>query len=241
MTNLYTSVWCCDGWTSSFSRVDNVGRWEIVPTQTRQFESRQRMHVSHQPGGSIGKQSHWLSGPLHANTHVVWSRSFIDASLSIRRTNQPGTYHLVVTRTYQEGEAQLLEDDAESQFAATDRIVVCLIKSESRLTLASIDSDSDERSFLLDSSLFLSLGPTLDPSAHEAPPLSFTWLDPDGDGPDDEFEFVLPADFAESGAEEFERLSWRCMWEKQEDREWPTDQREADQVEARLEDMFKVE
>ena len=52
-------------------------------------------------------------------------------------------------------------------------------------------TDSDERSFLLDSGLFLSLGPSLDPSSaaseSQSTPLSFTWLDPDGDGPDDEF------------------------------------------------------
>lgn len=105
-------------------------------------------------------------------------------------------------------------------------------------------TDSDERSFLLDSSLFLSLGPSLDPSSATSPSvLSFTWLDPDGDGPDDEFEFVLPSDgsVSASQAEEFERLCWRCMWERKEGREWPEDEREARMVEETLEVEFKVE
>lgn len=109
-------------------------------------------------------------------------------------------------------------------------------------------TDSDERSFLLDSSLFLSLGPTLDPASATAgpdgtPPLSFTWLDPDGDGPDDEFEFVLPADgsVSEPQARAFEKLCWRCMWERKENREWPTDAGEAKRADATLADEFKVE
>lgn len=117
-----------------------------------------------------------------------------------------------------------------------------------RLTLLSSASssfacaDSDERAFLLDSSLFLSLGPTLDPSAPSPAPLSFTWLDPDGDGPDDEFEFVLVASPAANElAREFERLAWRCMWERREGRSWPVDQREAQRTEEVLEDEFRVE
>lgn len=146
---------------------------------------------------------------------------FIDASLSIRRTTHAHMYQLVVTRAFEEGEEQLLDEDAEN---------------------------SDERSFLLDSSLFLSLGPTLDPASATAgpdgtPPLSFTWLDPDGDGPDDEFEFVLPADgsVSEPQARDFEKLCWRCMWERKENREWPTDAAEAKRADATLADEFKVE
>ncbi|GAA5825080.1 hypothetical protein JCM3770_004730 [Rhodotorula araucariae] len=148
---------------------------------------------------------------------------FIDASLSVRRTTHPHMFQLVVTRAFHDGEEQLLDDDAES---------------------------SDERSFLLDASLFLSLGPSLDPQASSTPAgpptsqtLSFTWLDPDGDGPDDEFEFVLPTDgtVPERAARDFERLCWRCMWERREGREWPADDRAASALEDQLEDDFKVE
>lgn len=107
--------------------------------------------------------------------------------------------------------------------------------------------DSDERSFLLDSGLFLSLGPSLDPSSSASdtlsPPLSFTWLDPDGDSPDDEFEFILPQDgtVSEAQAKDFEKLCWRCMWERREGREWPSDDRSAREAERTLEADFKVE
>lgn len=100
--------------------------------------------------------------------------------------------------------------------------------------------DSDERSFLLDASLFLSLGPTLDPAASSPLPLSLTWLDPDGDSPDDEFEFVLDQGGNEL-ASAFERLTWRCMWERRERRSWPVDTKEAQRIEDVLEDEFRVE
>lgn len=41
--------------------------------------------------------------------------SFIDASLSIRRTTHAHMYQLVVTRAFEEGEEQLLDEDAESE------------------------------------------------------------------------------------------------------------------------------
>lgn len=110
-------------------------------------------------------------------------------------------------------------------------------------TIALDDLDSDERSFLLDSSLFLSLGPSLDPS--NAPALSFTWLDPEGDSPDDEYEFVLAGGVEGTAGreevEEFERLSWRCMWERRERRSWPTVSTEVARIEGELEEDFKVE
>lgn len=142
-----------------------------------------------------------------------------------------------MTRTYQEGEEQLLEEDAESEPAR------CYTHAATLLTLRIYPTDSDERSFPLDSSLFLSLGPTLDPAAPSPPPLSFTWLDPDGDGPDDEFEFVLAQSSASASelAGDFERLAWRCMWERQEGQNWPADQAEADEIEADLESMFKTQ
>lgn len=175
-------------------------------------------------------------------------RSFIDASLSIRRTTHAHMYQLVVTRAFEEGEEQLLDEDAESEFPGPGARQQFSSTSFADMHGCSPSKDSDERSFLLDSSLFLSLGPTLDPASATAgpdgtPPLSFTWLDPDGDGPDDEFEFVLPADgsVSEPQARDFEKLCWRCMWERKENREWPTDAAEAKRADATLADEFKVE
>ena len=101
-------------------------------------------------------------------------------------------------------------------------------------------ADSDERSFELDEGLFLSLGPTLDPAAPEPKPLSFTWLDPDGDSPDDEFEFVL-SDEGGQDAADFERLAWRCMWETKHGVQWPTSAQAAKEAEDSLEGLFAIE
>ena len=162
---------------------------------------------------------------------------FIDASLSVRRGAEEGAvgYELVVTRAFQEGEEQLLEEDAESKHSRP-------AKSELRTVLicCPCTADSDERSFELDEGLFLSLGPTLDPAVPEPKPLSFTWLDPDGDGPDDEFEFVL-SDEAGQDAGEFERLAWRCMWERKYERQWPANAQEAKEAEETLERDFAIE
>lgn len=151
-------------------------------------------------------------------------------------------YQLVVTRAFQEGEEQLLEEDAESKFP-----LILLFRNALELTQRiKLLADSDERSFLLDSGLFLSLGPCLDPSSSASDtqtPLSFTWLDPDGDGPDDEFEFILPQDgtVSDGQAKAFENLCWRCMWERKEGREWPSDDRSAREIERTLEAGYKVE
>lgn len=48
--------------------------------------------------------------------HDFDTSSFIDASISIRRTTHEFNYQLVVTRTFQEGEELLLEEDTESEF-----------------------------------------------------------------------------------------------------------------------------
>lgn len=47
--------------------------------------------------------------------------SFKDAVATIRRTGVEHQYQLVVTRAYEEGEEQLLEEDAESRYGP----VVC--------------------------------------------------------------------------------------------------------------------
>lgn len=48
------------------------------------------------------------------NTCLLTS-SFKDAVATIRRTGVEHQYQLVVTRAYEEGEEQLLEEDAESE------------------------------------------------------------------------------------------------------------------------------
>lgn len=123
--------------------------------------------------------------------------------------------------------------------ACTPNLPAVLLNAEPVVSRA----DSDERSFELDGGLFLSLGPTLDLAVADPKPLSFTWLDPDGDSPDDEFEFVLSDEGTQAArdAGEFERLAWRCMWERKHDRAWPTDAAEAKLAEDSLEGDFAIE
>lgn len=55
-----------------------------------------------------------ILGPRTAHGTDI-SHSFKDAVATIRRTGVEFQYQLVVTRAYEEGEEQLLEEDAESE------------------------------------------------------------------------------------------------------------------------------
>lgn len=99
-----------------------------------------------------------------------------------------------------------------------------------------IQIDGDERSFQLNSELFLSFGKSLDQSVAET---SFTWADLEGDSLNDEFEFMLNSKKPGEGIE-FERLAWRSIWEFENDKDWPTDKKEAAAVEATLEELYKT-
>ena len=47
---------------------------------------------------------------------IEWERSFIDAQVAIRKTSREFQTELVVTRTYGEGESDLVQEDDESAF-----------------------------------------------------------------------------------------------------------------------------
>lgn len=74
-------------------------------------------------------------------------RSFPDAVVTIRRTGVEFQYQLVVTRAYEEGEEQLLEDDAESR----SFVDIGLYEGTER-------SAEDERVFLIDEALGFRFG-----------------------------------------------------------------------------------
>jgi hypothetical protein len=94
--------------------------------------------------------------------------SFKDCVATIRRTSVEFQYQLVVTRAYEEGEEQLLEEDAESG---------CYECSGSALT-----TGDDERVFLIDHALGFRFG-ALDGDA------TFAWRDLSGDE-GDLWEFI---------------------------------------------------
>lgn len=58
------------------------------------------------------------SGCEDEYTDDIIEHRFIDASISIRRTTHEFAYQLVVTRTFQEGEELLLEEDTESKWTS---------------------------------------------------------------------------------------------------------------------------
>lgn len=99
--------------------------------------------------------------------------SFQDAVATIRRTGTEYQYQLVVTRAYEEGEEQLLDEDAESKSWFGFVSVV--------LTDCEMSAD-DERVFLIDQSLQFRFG-TLDGDA------TCSWKDLSGEE-GDLWEFV---------------------------------------------------
>lgn len=109
------------------------------------------------------------------------TRSFKDAVATIRRTGTEFQYQLVVTRAYEEGEEQLLEEDAESECNTAVR--------QKALTTAA----DDERVFLIDQALGFRFG-SLDGAA------TFAWSDISGDE-GDLWEFI---------ANTVRALHWAC-------------------------------
>lgn len=132
----------------------------------------------------------WTISPLN---------SYRDAVATIRRTSVPFQYQLVITRAYEEGEEQLLEEDAECTFMLSS-LLVHLLTYEST-------SAEDERVFLLDQGLSFRSG-ILDGD------VTFAWRDLSGD-PGDMWEFVVNSKSvpkATSGV--FEMTVLQCMYER---------------------------
>ena len=93
---------------------------------------------------------------------------FPDAVATIRRTGIDYQYQLVITRAYEEGEEQLLDEDAESDYHQSSQYVDLVA--------------DDERVFLVDESLAFRFG-SLDGD------ITTAWKDISGDE-GDLWEFV---------------------------------------------------
>jgi hypothetical protein len=52
------------------------------------------------------------------SSSFVMLLSFKDAVATVRRTTAEHQYQLVITRAYEEGEAELLDGDAESEYSS---------------------------------------------------------------------------------------------------------------------------
>ena len=114
---------------------------------------------------------------------------FKDAAAYIRRTGQEFQYQLVVQRAYEEGEAELLEEE-EGGTGAADHL-----------------GDRDEKTFLLDEELHFRL------DLKESADIVCAWRDLSGD-PGDLFEFVCGASTRPEAATAFELVAAQCQYER---------------------------
>ena len=113
---------------------------------------------------------------------------FNDAAASIRRTGQDFQYQLVIQRAYEEGEAELQEEDEED----VDKV---------------LGEAKDEKGFLLDQSLqFRS-------DVRDNGEAVFAWRDLSGDS-DDIYEFVCDESTKATDVSTFEIAAVECQYER---------------------------
>ena len=110
-----------------------------------------------------------------------------DASISIRRTSTEFNFQLVVTRVFEEGEQELLEDDEAEGLDAPQ--------------------NSDEQSFLFDEALEFRV--TIRDTGEKV----FAWRDLDGSA-GDLWEFVCDFNTKAEVVEAFQVAAFRCQFER---------------------------
>lgn len=115
---------------------------------------------------------------------------FKDAAASIRRTAQEFQYQLVIQRAYEEGEAELLEEE-EGGDGDSGRL----------------STDKDERTFLLDQSLRLRA------DLRDNGEVVFAWLDLSGDD-GDLYQFVCDPSVKPETASAFGLVAAQCQYER---------------------------
>ena len=113
-----------------------------------------------------------------------------DAAASIRRTGQDYQYQLVIQRAYEEGEAELLAEE-EGEDGAGD----------------ALDTDKDEKTFLLDQSLHFRS------EIRDNGEKVFAWQDLSGD-PGDLFEFICDESIKPGEVSTFEIVAIECQYER---------------------------
>jgi len=115
---------------------------------------------------------------------------FKDAAATIRRTGQDFQYQLVVQRAYEEGEEDLLAEEAgeDAEFEG-------------------LDGEKDEKTFLLDE------GIQFRTDVRSTGEKIFAWRDLSGDV-DDLWEFVCDASIKLETAALFERVALQCIYER---------------------------
>lgn len=115
---------------------------------------------------------------------------FKDAAARIRKTAQDFHYQLVVQRVYEEGEAELLEDE-EDEDGEIDALA----------------NERDEKTFLLDEALHFRV------ENREGSEKVLAWRDLSGDA-GDVYEFVCDPNTQSSIVEQFEFIARQCQYER---------------------------
>lgn len=113
-----------------------------------------------------------------------------DAAARIRRTGQEYQYQLVIQRAYEEGEAELLAEE-EGEDGVAD----------------ALETDKDEKTFLLDQSLHFRS------EIRENGEAVFAWQDLSGD-PGDLFEFICDESIKPGEVSTFEIAAIECQYER---------------------------
>ena len=116
---------------------------------------------------------------------------FKDSSACIRRTAQDFQYQLVIQRVYEEGEAELLEDEGEDGEVDPD----------------SLGLERDERTFLLDEALHFRV------ENREGSEKVLAWRDLSGDA-GDVYEFVCDTSILPTQVDQFELTARNCQYER---------------------------
>ncbi|PSK46465.1 hypothetical protein B9Z65_5433 [Elsinoe australis] len=126
---------------------------------------------------------------------------FKDAAASIRRTGQDFQYQLIVQRAYEEGEAELLEEEDSDGEGGR------------------LNTEKDERTYLLDESLRLRA------DLRDDGEIVFAWLDLSGDD-GDVYEFVCDSSVRPETASAFSLVAAQCQYERKyrKSRETATEQ-----------------
>ncbi|KAI2635853.1 VID27-domain-containing protein [Hypomontagnella submonticulosa] len=114
---------------------------------------------------------------------------FKDATARIRRTGQDYQYQLVVQRVYEEGEAELADEEGEDE------------------ELNALAAEGDEKTFLLDEALHFRV------ESREGSQKVLAWKDLSGDA-GDVYEFVCDPSIKSAQVEAFERIARQCQYER---------------------------
>ncbi|KAM0157195.1 hypothetical protein ACHAQE_005923 [Botrytis cinerea] len=124
---------------------------------------------------------------------------FRDAAARIRRTGQDFQYQLVIQRAYEEGEEELLDDEAADDEDGT----------------AALTGERDEKTFLLDESLHFRS------EIREGGEKVLAWRDLSGDA-GDLYEFVCDVSVENSQVQSFELTAVHCQFERKFRRKYLT-------------------